>query len=448
MKKLLTAIIILFLLTIVVNMPTTHSLSYAAFESVTATSGTVENLGFGPSGGNRIDNMIKTLRPTSPMLGQGNFIVDLAKEFNVDPLIIILTINESQMCTDTGVVSPADNPQKPNYNCGGIIWEAAQNIGPQGIARWHASDDNRIAFNHHFTFVPSVEDGMGLLMNYIGVTSLYKGKNLSDFYSIYNPCEDPARTDDISCGAGEAIHMIELLKQYAGEPSTDPSAYTPSSSSQSQQIPYACVVVKVGDPQDPTPTCSLPSTPTTSTGNFVYYCQGSSDWQNTCNLGAQGCGPTSMAMIFSTMGIQTNPAQMAQLYSQNGLFQAGCSGDAGSTNPSVIMSWVTSQGFTVGPSLTSGGALLVDEVKRHLDAGYLILGSSQEYPCAWGNCSAGHDTVSHIFVLDSIDKAAQTVRIRDPFNCEYSVAGNVERSDPNRPYTQLPWYYAYPIKKN
>ena len=209
---------------------------------------------------------------------------------------------------------------------------------------------------------------------------------------------------------------------------------------------FACAVVKVGEPQDPAPSCAV--TPDSTAGNFVYYCQGSTDWQNTCNLGSQGCGPTSMAMIFSTFGVQTDPAQMAQLYSENGLFQAGCSGDAGSTSPDVVMNWVGKQGFTVGPSLASSGALRAEEVKRHLDEGYLLLGSSATYPCKWGNCAPGHDTVSHIFVVDSIDLTTQTVRIRDPFNCEYSVAGNKERIDPNHPYNEINWYYAYPIKKN
>lgn len=230
---------------------------------------TIHDLGFGPSGGARIDTMIKRLRPTSPLFGHGNEIVAFAMEFNIDPLMIIVMVNESQLCTDNGVVSPSNNPSKPNYNCGGITWPAAQTIGEKALARWHA-ERGPYTLGHYFTYLPSPTDGLGLFFNYVGTYSDYKGKSMAGYYEIYNPCADPENRGRFSCGAVEAENMLELLRQNAGQASTEPGAYIPTTSTSStytSSLNTSCAVTKVGDPQSPAPTCAVNQTGNSTSGD-------------------------------------------------------------------------------------------------------------------------------------------------------------------------------------
>lgn len=179
-------------------------------------NGTIHDLGFGPSNGARIDAMIEKIRPTSPLIGYGDDIVKFAKEFNIDPLMIIITMKESQLCSDTGANVPGGS-DPDNFNCGNITWDAAQDGAD--IERWNASPGETVD-GHVFTYVQTMEDGLGLFFDYID-NSLYQGKTLAEFYDIYNPCSDPAnQTRGYACGAKEAEPMLDLLKQYAGEACT------------------------------------------------------------------------------------------------------------------------------------------------------------------------------------------------------------------------------------
>lgn len=184
------------------------------FEPDPNASGTIHNLGFGPSDGKRIDDFIRSVQSGSPMIGYGNEIVRFAKEFGVDPLLVVLARNESQFCTDTGVVSPNPSDSNPdNYNCMGIPWETAlKELDDKERLRWHASE-GPIANRRPFTFVPSVTDGVGMFFNYVGQYQDYQGKNPEDFYDIYNPCYD---SDEYgyACGAEEMKKMLELIREF------------------------------------------------------------------------------------------------------------------------------------------------------------------------------------------------------------------------------------------
>jgi hypothetical protein len=187
-------------------------------------TGTVHDLGFGSSDAARIENLIRKLRPSSPMVGQGAKIIELAREYNVDPLMIVVTVNESQMCTDNGVVSPGgSNPD--NYNCGGILWGTVTGTSGVNASRWNARP-GPVANGHIFTFVPTIQDGLGLFYNYIGVAPSYRNKSMKDFYEIYNPCNDPGNQGRFACGAEEAQNMLNLLAKYAGT-----GGYTPQGNS-------------------------------------------------------------------------------------------------------------------------------------------------------------------------------------------------------------------------
>lgn len=172
-------------------------------------AGTIQNMGFGPSDAARIDNLIRNLRPGSPLIGHGDDIIRYAQEFNVDPLMVILFLNESGFCADNGVVSPGgSNPD--NYNCGGITWPAAQSATDTG--RWSARAGPS-ANGHVFTFVPTPEDGIGLFFDYLGGNSLYVGKTLGEFYDIYNPCSDPGNGGQFACGAEAMQDMLNTLSE-------------------------------------------------------------------------------------------------------------------------------------------------------------------------------------------------------------------------------------------
>jgi len=185
-----------------------------AQETENAGSGTIHDLGFGPSNGRRIDSMIEKIRPNSPLIGYGDDIVSFAKQFNIDPLMIIITMKESQLCSDNGANVPGGS-DPDNFNCGNITWKAAQDGAD--VSRWNASQGAYVD-ERYFTFVPTMEDGLGLFFDYID-NPLYQGKTLGQFYDIYNPCSDPVNQEKgYACGAKEAEPMLDLLRQYAGEP--------------------------------------------------------------------------------------------------------------------------------------------------------------------------------------------------------------------------------------
>lgn len=91
--------------------------------------------------------------------------------------MIIIFKNESQFCNDNGVVSPGGS-DPDNYNCGGILWPSAQ--AETDTARWHAASGPS-ANGHIFTFVPTVQDGLGLFFDYSSA-SFYQGMTIQAFY--------------------------------------------------------------------------------------------------------------------------------------------------------------------------------------------------------------------------------------------------------------------------
>ncbi len=209
-----------------------------------------------------------------------------------------------------------------------------------------------------------------------------------------------------------------------------------------QSVQSNKVITKVGDPTDPKPGIG-------SRGDFVYYCQGNTAWQKSgyacSNLGQAGCGPTSMAMVLSTFKQVVTPPEMAGIFKTNGFDTCG---DGSQMEKALQSQWLSNLGFvTDNRMLTSGsvGRILDLEVaKKVLDAGGLIIGSSAVFPCA--NCSQGVRTVNHIFVIDGVDLATNTVSIRDPNNCSY---GDGNDENPNKivhRVDEFPWLYAYSIK--
>lgn len=222
---------------------------------------------------------------------------------------------------------------------------------------------------------------------------------------------------------------------------TQPATQTQDTISSTVKSNTLCV--RVGTPSEEEPIiCKQASFGSGIPGNFTYYCQGNPQWDekgNKCSIGQVGCGPTSMAMIFSYFGDIVDPKTMTDTYFSNNLMNCG----AGSF-PASVNSWVAKQpGYEVGPDIGSG-VLNAVEAKKYIEAGWLILGSSDEFIGQKGN------PIGHIFVVQDVDPAAGTFILRDPENCSYSSGAEFEANivQPIRGGKVPTWKYAYPIRKD
>lgn len=191
----------------------------------------------------------------------------------------------------------------------------------------------------------------------------------------------------------------------------------------------------------PQPTQSIP----TKQG-FTYYCQGNPAWRDNCEMGGAGCGPTSVAMIISSLrtntGATMNPVQVDQVFRQRGW--RACSDEGSYLQNAIHSDWLPSLGFHVGTNLVSGQVLNLRHAKERLDAGDIIVASSQRFPCA--NCRS-LPYINHIFVVDNVDIASATVSIRDPNNCSYTNGNDENPAKIIKSAAAFPWFYAFPIGK-
>lgn len=219
-----------------------------------------------------------------------------------------------------------------------------------------------------------------------------------------------------------------------------PTAQTQGTISNTVKSNMLCV--KVGTPSEDQPQiCKQAAFGAGIPGNFTYYCQGDPQWDekgNKCSIGQVGCGPTSMAMIFSYFGDIVDPKTMTDTYFSNNLMNCG----VGSI-PANVNAWVNKQpGYVVGPNIGQG-ILNATEAKKYINDGWLILGSSDQFTGQTGS------VFGHIFVVQDVDPAASTFVMRDPENCSY---GNGQENPANivQPIksSKIPsWAYAYPIRK-
>lgn len=110
--------------------------------------------------GQAIDNWIRSTRPNSPLVGQGNYILQAANAKGISvPMLLGIMLNESQLGSDNSYL-----PQ--HYNYGGLTgsgWRG-QTGNTQGMARDFAMFDN-------------MQDGIQALVDNLA-TSTYKGKSV------------------------------------------------------------------------------------------------------------------------------------------------------------------------------------------------------------------------------------------------------------------------------
>lgn len=191
------------------------------------------------------------------------------------------------------------------------------------------------------------------------------------------------------------------------------------------------------------PTPISPNSPNNpNRPNFVFYCQGNTAWKNHCSIGYAGCGPTSMAMVLSSFGLNMNPVATDKIFQQNGW--RGCGDFPSYMQSAITSSLLPSLGLKAGPNIAYNKILDLRQAKNYLDQGFLIIGSSEQYPCA--NCTSAQ-LINHIFVVDGVDINSSSVSIRDPNNCSYADGNDENPAKIFKNVSSFSWFYAYPIGK-
>lgn len=204
----------------------------------------------------------------------------------------------------------------------------------------------------------------------------------------------------------------------------------------------SCAVTAVGNPTGDKPVCAT-SGGGVPTGNFVYYCQGDPRWSQTCGIGQGGCGPTSLAMIISTLGkAQLTPDRVDTIFNDNGW--RACSASSGSNIGDPIKStFMTSQGLSASADIA--GANFVDEVTKATAEGALIIASSEKYPCHCGHGDGSTFPAAHVVVIQKVN-ADGTFAIRDPSNCDFSNGQEFTQFINVNP-NDVKWKWAFAINK-
>lgn len=187
------------------------------------------------------------------------------------------------------------------------------------------------------------------------------------------------------------------------------------------------------------------NSPKISSINTVYYCQGNVDWKNTCDIGYYGCGPTSTAMVLSSFGVAETPVDVAQDYAKLGFRE--CGRDASDEIYALNSQWFTDLGFEHGPNIAANGKMDLKQLQEFIDAGWLIIASSDKYPCYSTLCSTSDIKINHIVVIDGVDIVNDKVHVRDPNNCSFTDHNDENQNNIFQDASTIPWIYAYPVKK-
>lgn len=137
----------------------------------------------------------------------------------------------------------------------------------------------------------------------------------------------------------------------------------------------------------------------TFSGEFVHYYQADPRWNDACHYGWAICGPTSIAMIMSSLGHVVTPVDTDNIATRANPPMRNC-GDqpwTGTTgwNRFFQTSFFTDPGFVATPISVPYN---LTQMREYLDQGYLILSSVS----------------IHIFVINDVDVVAGKVHLMDP----------------------------------
>ncbi len=165
----------------------------------------IHDLGFGPSDAARVERLIRALKPTSPLAGQGETVLHLGQQFGIDPLLIAQWQLESGMDT-VGLNIPG--------NGGNMIWAAAKPYADRYGCTQGAS-----SLGHAWASCPSVSAGLGIWFEYVGTFYPPRANTLAEYASIYDPCSDPGNIAlGLPCGENYATLLLGLVRRNAGPP--------------------------------------------------------------------------------------------------------------------------------------------------------------------------------------------------------------------------------------
>jgi len=182
----------------------TASLDAGAGDGAIRTA-SIHDLGFGPSDAARVERLIHAIKPTSPLVGQGEMILHLGQQFGIDPLLIAQWQLESGMDT-VGLNIPG--------NGGNMIWAAARPYADRYGCTQGAS-----SLGHAWASCPSVSAGLGIWFEYVGTFYPPRANTLVEYASIYDPCSDPGNIAlGLPCGENYATLLLGLVRHNAGAP--------------------------------------------------------------------------------------------------------------------------------------------------------------------------------------------------------------------------------------
>ena len=201
---------------------------------------------------------------------------------------------------------------------------------------------------------------------------------------------------------------------------------------------------------------------------IVFYCQGDPKWgyAPSCPLAKSGCGPTTLAMIFTTQGHRKTPFEIASTWPfDTNPYSGAYIGKWGCQAPSWMSviadsAWLRNEGFTADKIPFKGRYLTLPDgdnayesldleyAKKRIDAGWLIVGSYANFPCSEGDrCLT--NSVDHTFLIQDVDPKSNTIKVRDPMRCTYSgveITNKLIRSVDLNP-GKGGWYSTYAVKK-
>jgi hypothetical protein len=157
----------------------------------------------------------------------------------------------------------------------------------------------------------------------------------------------------------------------------------------------------------------------------------------TCDILANGCTPTSTAMILSSFGDILTPSQVSQ--------QTGYAGCFAGSAPDI--SFVQSQGFTMTGGLVVGSGINLTTINNYITHGYYILGGANIHVAHTDGLTSAY--VAHAFVITGVNLATGAITISDPTACVGGFLNgtrtltnvNAGGADVNG------WIFAYAIKK-
>ncbi len=196
--------------------------------------------------------------------------------------------------------------------------------------------------------------------------------------------------------------------------------------------------------------------------NIKFYCEDDPAWQYACSINYYGCGPSSTAIVVSSLGLVKTPVEIDQMFRDTG---ARSCGNYGSTMSLFFSNstWFNDNFTYQYLALNADGSLNLTQAKEYLDNGYLIVASSHQFPCPNpGGCGPGslkQGVVDHIFAIDDVNINQNLVHVEDPVNCrpEHTSQYDSNQWISNKLISLIPdsveynkshpWFFAAAIKR-